>query len=135
MSFISEWYIIQKDVHEIAKEKGWWEIPEWIEEACQILPQELSQKLRQLAERNDGEIVSLLHSEISEYLEALREGSGYSQITNKDKIIFLKEEIELADEFIRCMDLAEKKKYRLPEAILAKIEYNRNRPKKHGKKF
>jgi hypothetical protein len=33
------------------------------------------------------------------------------------------------------MDYAAKRKLRIPEAILAKMEFNKTRPLKHGKKF
>lgn len=44
-------------------------------------------------------------------------------------------EAELADVIIRAADFAEAKGYDLGAAILAKMEMNRSRPKKHGKEF
>jgi len=75
--------------------------------------------------------LALIHSEISEALEALRSGNPPD-----DKVPeFTSEEIELADAVIRIMDYAEASKCRLAEAILAKHAYNTGRPYKHGKAF
>jgi len=48
--FIQAWHQVADSVHQIARRKGWWD-----------------------AERNDGEIIALMHSELSEALEALRQ--------------------------------------------------------------
>lgn len=45
-------------------------------------------------------------------------------------------EEELADCIIRCLDHGEEHGYRVAEAVVAKMLYNRTRPYKHGgKKF
>lgn len=69
-------------------------------------------------------------SELSEAMEVLREGDASDDHCPK----FSKFEIELADEVIRCMDLAESKSARLGEAIVAKMVYNKTRPIHHGNK-
>ena len=80
---------------------------------------------------NDGERMALIHAEISEALEALREGNPSSS-----KIIeFSNLEEELADAVIRIMDYAFGKDLDIAGAILAKIEYNKNREYMHGKTF
>lgn len=95
-------------VHEMAKTKGFWE-----------------------ADRSDGEALALIHSEISEALEALRAGNPQD-----DKLPhLLNVEVELADAVIRIMDLAAARGWRVGEAIVAKAAYNGTRPYKHGKKF
>lgn len=84
-------------------------------------------------ERNDGECIALMHSELSEALEALRKNP-----LQKDEHCpaFTNLEVELADCVIRIMDYAGMRNLDVAGAILAKAEYNRTRPVKHGgKKF
>jgi NTP pyrophosphatase (non-canonical NTP hydrolase) len=109
MAFAIEFDAVAQEVNHIAIEKGWWE-----------------------GERNEGELIALMHSELSEALEAIRNGNPPD-----DKIPeFTGVEAELADVIIRIMDLAAAKGYRVGDAIVAKINYNKNRPYKHGgKKF
>jgi len=105
--FVTGWGHLQEECHDIAREKGWWDEP-----------------------RRDGEIIALIHSELSECLEAMRNGYELD-----DKIPeFSGVEAELADAIIRIMDFAGSAKLRVAEAILAKMEYNRSRPHKHGGK-
>jgi NTP pyrophosphatase (non-canonical NTP hydrolase) len=108
-TFREGWNDIAAAVQEIAISKGWWK-----------------------GDRNDGEMIALMHAELSEALEGLRHGNpisdhicGYSAV-----------EEELADVVIRIMDYAMSRKYQVANAIIAKIEFNRNRPYMHGgKKF
>lgn len=77
------------------------------------------------------EKVCLIHTEIAEVTEAYRHGNPYSEKIPS----FTHAEEELADAVIRIMDLAEARKYRLAEAILAKMTHNTGRPSMHGKLF
>ena len=81
-------------------------------------------------ERNFGEIIALIHSELSEALEGYRHGNPKSDHIPEFSAI----EEELADAVIRILDTAFEMKLRLAEAIIAKIEFNATRPYKHGKK-
>lgn len=82
-------------------------------------------------ERNDAEMIALCHSELSEALEALRQGNPPD-----DKIPeFSGAEAELADCLIRIFDMCHGRGWRLAEAVLTKMEYNAGRPYRHGKTF
>ncbi|RJP29846.1 MAG: hypothetical protein C4533_01185 [Candidatus Omnitrophota bacterium] len=89
------------ECHSIARQKGWWD-----------------------AQRSDGELIALMHSELSEALEAMR-GHG-----TKDNIAE-----ELADCCIRIFDYCGAKNIELDKMLRKKIEYNKTRPYRHGKKF
>jgi len=108
--------------------------------------------------KNTGEMLCLIHSEVSEALEADRnelycnihepyDTSGnttYQDIQHEDWVQFkwffetdIKNtfEDELADIMIRVMDLSEHKGIDLEAHIKAKMRYNSLREYKHGKKF
>ena len=97
------------DVHGNAVAHGWWE---------------------DSGERNVGEAIALMHSELSEALEAARAGYPVD-----NKVPFDNFTVELADCVIRIFDLAGGMELPLVEALLAKHEYNQTRPHKHGKVF
>lgn len=109
LSFTESFRDIAKDVHCTALQKGWWD-----------------------SERNNGELLALIHSEVSEALEALRQGNPPD-----DKIPeFSGAEAELADVVIRIMDMSEARGWDVAGAIIAKIEMNKTRERMHGgKKF
>lgn len=82
-------------------------------------------------DQNFGEKIALVHSELSEALEAERNGNPESiKIPG-----FTHVEEELADAIIRLMNMARNKSWNLPEAILAKTIYNSKRPYKHNRSF
>ena len=96
------------EAHKNAVEHGWWE-----------------------EERSVGEIIALMHSELSEALE-------YARVNPNAKSNHIPEftgiEEELADVIIRIFDYAGKEDLRLGEAIFEKMKYNKTRPYKHGNK-
>lgn len=89
-------------------------------------------------DRNFGEIIALIHSEVSEAMEGHRKNKMDNHLPQ-----FLSAEVEFADALIRIFDACGGFKYRLREAFMAKVEYNRiradhkieNRKLADGKKY
>ncbi|MDD2962553.1 MAG: hypothetical protein PHQ65_12030 [Bacteroidales bacterium] len=130
---------LSKQIHENAKSKGFFD-----------------------NERNLGEMLCLIHSEVSEALEAVRTDNYYSNCCDEQKWFikgmadknygatfnddsFFKEQFEnrvknsfedeLADVVIRVLDLCAFKDIDIESHIKAKMRYNALRPHKHGKAF
>lgn len=104
-----------KESHETARAKGWYSE----------------------GDRNTGELIALIHSELSEALE-------HSRHCSKDtlKEVFYDTSgkpdgfaIEIADTIIRIADLCGYLGIDLEEAIRIKTEYNKTRANRHGGKI
>lgn len=83
--------------------------------------------------RSLPEELALIHSEVSEALEAYRDNLPMRDIVNIDG----KPEgvaIELADVMIRVADTCMERGIPLEDAIKAKLAYNKTRPYRHGGK-
>lgn len=74
-----------------------------------------------------------LHGEVFELWEAARKGE-LMEPCDKDCELTCEEE-ELADIIIRALDTATARGIDIGSAILAKHEYNKTRPRKHGGKL
>jgi NTP pyrophosphatase (non-canonical NTP hydrolase) len=112
----SEW---QHEVHQLALLKGWWPHGTGDDLSTNMI-------LAKLA---------LVHSEVSEAVEAAREGNvtfGYIfDGSGKPEGMV----VELADAVIRILDLCEALHLDLEHALERKHEYNATRPHRHGGKL
>lgn len=83
--------------------------------------------------RTFGEDIALLHSEVSEMLEAYRD-HGFAHITGENG----KPEgvaSEAADVLVRLLDTCTRHDIDLGEAFIEKVSYNSTRPYRHGGKL
>ena len=118
-----------REVHATARAKGWWDSRDGMEK----LTASESPALLEFARSTlDAACIALIHSELSEAIEAARAGNPPD-----DKIPeYSGVEAELADVIIRIMDVAAHRGWRVGEAVEAKMEMNRGRSRMHGgKKF
>ena len=96
----------QELAHETATNAGWYKDPETGEDV----------------ERNFGEVVALMHSELSEALEADRKGLKDDKLPGRDG-----REVEFADCIIRILDTAAALGFDVPGAFIEKNRYNKTR--------
>lgn len=89
-------------------------------------------------ERNKGEMLCLIHSEISECLEGIRKGLMDDHLPHRSM-----EEVELADALIRILDYSAGHGLDIHGSFVEKMAYNANRADhkpenrmlENGKKF
>lgn len=104
---------MQNRIYKMARTKGWWDEP-----------------------RSIGDLLALIHSEISEALEEFRNGHEPELVyysgpdSNKPEGLF----VELADAIIRILDMAGYYQVDLAEILIEKVAFNETRPHRHGGK-
>lgn len=102
---------LRDEVHATAKSKGWHEPGPTF-----------------------GEAIALIHSELSEALEAYREGSAPSHLLEGENGKPEGIPSELADVIIRVLDVCGAFGIDIQAAFNAKADYNKTRPTRHGGK-
>lgn len=123
--FVEAFGLAQQSAYEINTANGWW--------ADRNLLMESSPKnLKECAQASV--IISLLGlvtSEVAEAMEAVRKHppETWADASKKDTLVR-----ELAGTVIRCMDMAERFKLPLGDAIIEELKANRERGYKHGGK-
>jgi NTP pyrophosphatase (non-canonical NTP hydrolase) len=113
---------LSAEIHQNNIEAGWW----------------TDLKTGEKKDRNIGELLCLVHSEISEAMEGARKNLMDDKLPHRPML-----EVELADALIRIFDIAGSRGLDLGGAIKEKREYNskradhkiENRLKADGKKF
>lgn len=142
MTGINEW---RDRVHTTAVEKGWWEPQEvWVS-----LPEPEGHQEYGKAQRSFGDLIALVHSELSEALEEHRAGRSpeylyyrhaNGSVVNRPESYperMVKPEgipAELADVIIRVLDIAGYYGIDIEHAMLVKARYNESRSHRHGGK-
>lgn len=116
---------LAKEIHENAVAHGWWDEP-----------------------RNLLEIAALCHSEISEAVEEYRAGRPLAYVIKFDgETVYYESSmeswdgrkpegiaVEMADCLIRILDWFGHEGLDVDEIVREKMEYNKTRPYKHGKR-
>lgn len=124
--------ILRNICHKMAVEKGWWDdVVSTIQlEAGAISDITLEDsEVDQLVSIKKGSSIALMHSELSECLEAIRKDLPSDHLHGRSM-----EEEELADVIIRIMDYCGRYDIDIGEVMMEKIAYNAERSRRHGGK-
>lgn len=141
---------LSEEIHENNIQAGWWTDIKFDEKIKALMDAGLREmeaaaalnalgiQRSTLKTRNIGELLCLVHSEISEAMEGARKNLMDDKLPHRKMI-----EVELADALIRIFDIAGAYGLDLGNAIFEKRQYNTNRAdhklenrlKDNGKKF
>lgn len=124
--FVESWNFLAGYHHELMIDKGFWENRQRLRAYLSEAPD-----LMEIVENAmDCQLLSLITTEVSETVEALRHGNPPD-----DKIpAFVGTAAECSDVILRMMDLAHERRWPVAEALAAKIKMNKSREKMHGGK-
>lgn len=107
-------HMVGAEIHAINCEHGFWD--------------------GKLTSHNKAEKIALMHSELSEALEAIRhKDKGHQPSDHVPAMTAIAE--EMADVVIRVLDFCGAYDIDLGRAICSKMAFNEGRPHKHGKEF
>lgn len=119
---------IQREIHQVNVEKGFWEDRKNVGEVLMLIVSELGEALE--AHRASRKaLVELFDAKAIDRTEAADYQADFEQCI-KDTF-----EDEIADTVIRIFDMCEGFGIDLERHIELKLEYNKTRPYKHGKKY
>lgn len=127
---------LSREIYQANKVKGFWSsrelIPYNMKEASASDGEFIfsPQDIKAVQKAFNAQMLALIHSEISEALEADRKD------LMDDKLPYrLGLEVELADAFIRICDMAGGLGISLGDIVYEKLNYNKTRPYKHNKLY